>query len=204
MLRIAVSGTHNSGKTTLAQWISEEYGIRYVGEQARNLLEKSYDFSELEVNIERFKKFQREVLDGQIADLESVKNDSFVMDRTPVDSLAYVHYQLSSQKSSDMRYYKSYERDVEYAMSLLPYNEIFFLPFQLHDIDMFYTGEEDKFRNLNPLYLKCISDFIEYWFLKKESEFLDDRIKWIRWNLDLSSIIQRKILVQDILEGVVD
>lgn len=198
-MKIAISGAHNSGKTTLAKWISEKHDIKYIGEQARKFLESTYSFQEIEVSLSSFMDFQREVLEAQIDDLESLKPDEpFVMDRTPVDSLAYVHYRLSSEKSSDMRYYRSYERDVNYIMSKRPYDHILFLPFQLHDVDVFYTSEEDKIRNLNPLYLKCISDFIEYWFLKREAE---TETEWyMRFNLKLDSFLARKDLVTSILK----
>jgi len=158
-MRIAVSGVHAIGKTSLVEWISKNYDIKMIPEQARYHLENGFPFSEVEKHLEVFKKFQLAVLEGQYTDLKSIGEAGFVMDRTPVDSLAYVEARLAAEKALDIPYFFSYEKEVAFIMKDA-YDFIFFLPFNLEDVGAYYNPK-DEFRNLNPIYMKELSDLIE-------------------------------------------
>ena len=89
-IKIAVSGTHSIGKTTLVNWISQKFGLYPIGEQARSLLESDFKFHEVDSDLNIFMTFQQQIILNQIKEEQWNHSKSFVVDRTPLDSLAYV------------------------------------------------------------------------------------------------------------------
>ena len=83
-MRIAVSGTHRAGKSTLVRDLAEQLpGYRVVDEPYRLLEEEGFEFSDppaLEDWVEQLRR-----------SLEELEDDSpnLLLDRSPVDLLAY-------------------------------------------------------------------------------------------------------------------
>ena len=83
-MRIAVSGTHRAGKSTLVEHLAEQLpGYRVVDEPYRLLEEEGFEFSDppaLEDWVEQLRR-----------SLEELEDDSpnLLLDRSPVDLLAY-------------------------------------------------------------------------------------------------------------------
>lgn len=109
--KIALCGPSGSGKSTLARKISEEYGIPYTENSAGLLLPKEdQDFLIREfgwtksghadviklshINPEFGWEFQSRLLLTRIKFIQS--NPSFVIDRSPVDNMAYFLLQNAS------------------------------------------------------------------------------------------------------------
>jgi len=92
-MRIAFSGAHSTGKSTLAEWLSAELGLPYVRETARQVFERmgigSADLSLLPT--ERRMEAQGAIIRDHI---EATCAEAFVSDRAEADVLAYSLYWL--------------------------------------------------------------------------------------------------------------
>ena len=87
-IRIYIVGSHSTGKTHLARWISKTYGLPLVTEVARSVLaERELPLEVLRTDIERTADFQAEVFRRQ-AIAEEQAGDRYVSDRA-FDNLAY-------------------------------------------------------------------------------------------------------------------
>ena len=90
--RIYICGPSGTGKTTLAKWVSEEFGIPFITTSTKPLWNEFGITSHKEL-IEKADKdphfgfaFQMRLLDYRI---EKLKSDSWITDRSPVDNLMY-------------------------------------------------------------------------------------------------------------------
>ena len=87
-LRIAFSGASGTGKTTLARFISEHFGLPLNPVGSRSVSEAMGFASPYDVDeVGKRPEFQRRLLSEKI--LWESKHDSFVTDRTTVDNLLY-------------------------------------------------------------------------------------------------------------------
>ena len=156
-MKIAVSGSHSVGKTTLVEWISNFYGLPAIGEQARRLLYTKYSFSDIEKDLELFKQFQSEIIADQMA-IENEYESSFVVDRPFVDSLAYVEERLCKDRDNDISYLEKYRFKVFSLHKRNHYDLIIHLS-PSKDIIM-----DDGNRNVNWIYVQMIDRLIDYYF----------------------------------------
>jgi predicted ATPase len=79
--RIYLVGAHATGKTTLARWVRDHYGIPMIAEVARGVLaEMEAQLATLRTDIELVNRYQREVFRRQI-DAENAVGGAFVSDR---------------------------------------------------------------------------------------------------------------------------
>lgn len=87
-MRIAFTGASGTGKTTLAEWIQEEYSLEYNPIGARSVAKAmGYDcVYDVDIAGNRY-EFQRSLLKGKVE--WEAKHDSFVTDRTTYDNLLY-------------------------------------------------------------------------------------------------------------------
>lgn len=86
-MRIYFIGSHSTGKTTLARYVSEKYKIPMITEVARMILsEKELHLDSLRTNLDVVDDYQKEIFYRQV--LEENKQSSFVSDRS-FDCLAY-------------------------------------------------------------------------------------------------------------------
>ncbi len=83
MYKIAIIGSQSSGKTTLAEKLSEKLNIQLIREIARK-----YDRNELlNISSERYMTIQKELLEQQIMAENQYKE--FISDRSSLDNLSY-------------------------------------------------------------------------------------------------------------------
>lgn len=90
-MRIAVTGTHSTGKTTLVRELSKLLGLPMIEEVARGII-RSYGFQTTQEYIDRGtpeqkKRIQSDILAAQM--LAEDKLDCFVSYRTVFDPVAY-------------------------------------------------------------------------------------------------------------------
>jgi len=86
-MKIYICGSHSTGKTTLAKYISQTYNIPMLPETARLILaEKELEIDSLRKDLDVVNSYQRSVLYRQIE--QTKKFDNFVSDRA-FDCLAY-------------------------------------------------------------------------------------------------------------------
>ena len=87
-MRVYFSGSHGSGKTTLARYVSQQYNLPMLPEVARAVLaEKELQLDALRVNLDIVDDYQTEVFHRQIK--EEQKFEAFVSDRSILDCLGY-------------------------------------------------------------------------------------------------------------------
>jgi nicotinamide riboside kinase len=80
-LRIYLVGAHATGKTTVARWVRDHYGIPMIAEVARGVLaEMEAQLDTLRTDIHLVNRYQAEVFARQI-DAEQKVDGSFVSDR---------------------------------------------------------------------------------------------------------------------------
>lgn len=87
-MKIYISGSHGSGKTTCARYISEKYKLPLITEVARTILsEKELQIDSLRYDMNLVNDYQSSIFYRQLN--EEKKHSSFVSDRSGIDSLAY-------------------------------------------------------------------------------------------------------------------
>lgn len=87
-MRIYFVGAHATGKTTMARWVSQRYGLPMITEVARGVLaELETNFDALRTDMDKVAEYQRKVFERQIA-TERLQERGFVSDRA-FDNLAY-------------------------------------------------------------------------------------------------------------------
>jgi len=80
-LRIYMVGAHATGKTTLARWVRDHYGVPMIAEVARGVLaEMEAQLDTLRTDIALVNRYQREVFQRQI-EAERKVQGPFVSDR---------------------------------------------------------------------------------------------------------------------------
>jgi nicotinamide riboside kinase len=87
-MRIYFIGSHSTGKTTMARFVSKRYGLPMISEVARGVLaELETPFEKLRADIDMVNLYQRRVFERQI-EVEKTYTSGFVSDRA-FDNLAY-------------------------------------------------------------------------------------------------------------------
>ena len=102
--RIYLVGAHSTGKTTLARWIRDRYGLPMISEVARGVLAEMEDQLEnIRSDLDVVDRYQREVFERQILAEEQHDGD-FVSDRA-FCNLAYAgsHATILPEIFSDPR-----------------------------------------------------------------------------------------------------
>lgn len=89
-LGIGFTGSHRTGKTTLAEKVAENNGFRFVQSPVSLIAKKmGIDFSK-SVPFDKRMEFQETALAVIEAAYEDARNEMFVSDRTPLDFAAYL------------------------------------------------------------------------------------------------------------------
>ena len=102
--RIYLVGAHSTGKTTLARWIRDRYGLPMISEVARGVLaEMEQQLDSLRSDLATVDRYQTEVFERQLV-AEAEEEGSFVSDRA-FCNLAYAahHATVLSKLATDPR-----------------------------------------------------------------------------------------------------
>jgi len=95
-------GSHSTGKSTLAEYISKERGVGLQPEIARQeILKNKIDLNALRRNLNELTNFQVDLLNKQIAvETEQFsKSDNMIFDRCGVDVMAYtIEHTIQAEK----------------------------------------------------------------------------------------------------------
>ncbi len=103
-LRIYFVGAHSTGKTTLARWVRDQYGLPMISEVARGVLaEMEEHLDVMRSRLDVVDRYQTEVFERQIT-AESQQVGSFVSDRA-FCNLAYAaqHARVLNKLATDPR-----------------------------------------------------------------------------------------------------
>ena len=86
-MKVYFIGSHSTGKTTCARYVSETYNVPMITEVARMILsEKELHLDSLRTNLDVVDDYQSKIFSRQVE--QESKFDSFVSDRS-FDCLAY-------------------------------------------------------------------------------------------------------------------
>lgn len=102
--RIYLVGAHSTGKTTLARWIRDRYGMPMISEVARGVLAEMEDqLDNIRSDLDVVDSYQRQVFERQIL-AEAEQDGDFVSDRA-FCNLAYAahHATILSDLATDPR-----------------------------------------------------------------------------------------------------
>jgi nicotinamide riboside kinase len=125
-VRVYLVGSHATGKTTLARWIRDRYGVPMISEVARGVLaEMEAQLDHLRSNVDLVDRYQRQVFERQL-EAEERQPGSFVSDRA-FCNLAYAghHATILGDIATDprlQRYLESVRNGV--VLFLRPHREL--------------------------------------------------------------------------------
>lgn len=125
-LRVYLVGAHSTGKTTLASWVRDHYGLPMISEVARGVLaEMEAQLDQIRSNLDVVNRYQGEVFERQLR-AEEEQEGGFVSDRA-FCNLAYAaqHSLILPDLFQDRRlraYMDSVSRGVVYF--LRPHREL--------------------------------------------------------------------------------
>ena len=198
-MRVAVSGVHGIGKTTIVDYLSNSFELLKLEEQARFLLDNEFPFQDVNRDLSVFMDFQNEVLERQIWLLNKNKdNPYFVTDRTPIDSLAYVIERLGAERYSYSFFYEKYLKKVIDIMDKTHFDIVYYLSFCV-DHKVFWKSKEDNQRNLSCMYLLSLDRIMrDLYFYEFKYKFPSPSIIYTD-DLDLRKSIVRKRYEKDSL-----
>lgn len=107
-MRIAITGAHGTGKTTLARALSEKLGLPLIAEQARLVAEEMgvKTCEELLQNSKLARQFQERVLEEQIR-AQLARPEGFVSDRCTLDCIAYWNLYLGDGSDAGRYFFRA-------------------------------------------------------------------------------------------------
>ena len=145
-MRIAVTGTHKTGKTTLAEALSMVLpSYKTMPEPYHQLEEEGYEFSQMP-GLEDFEQ-QLELSIKQICD----RGEDIIFDRCPMDLLAYI----TSHEAAEMFDEEKWLPEIRNAMDQL--DLIVFVPIETPDI---IDATEDELPELRSSVDETLRDII--------------------------------------------
>ena len=100
-MKIAITGSHGVGKTTLAKLLAEHLDIYLIKEVAREIMEQ-WNIEPWQLPPSQAQDYQQAIIDRQIQREEQTSDlESFVIDRTGFDCLGYSKGLDSYQQLAD-------------------------------------------------------------------------------------------------------
>ena len=145
-MRIAVTGAHQTGKTTLVEELSMVLpSYKTMAEPYHQLEEEGYEFSEMP-GVEDFEQ-QLKLSIKQVCD----SSENIIFDRSPIDLLAY----LTSHDAAEMFDEEEWLPGIRNAMDQL--DLIVFVPIETPDV---IDTRGDEFQELRRLVDETLRDIL--------------------------------------------
>lgn len=125
-VRIYLVGSHSTGKTTLARWIRDRYGLPMIAEVARGVLaELESPLEQIRSNLDIVDRYQARVFERQIA-AEREQLSSFVSDRAFCNLAYAAHHSTVLARLVSQRNFSEYMESVRTGIVffLRPHREL--------------------------------------------------------------------------------
>ncbi|MEZ5978190.1 MAG: ATP-binding protein [Planctomycetota bacterium] len=181
--RIYLVGAHSTGKTTLARWIRDRYGLPMISEVARGVLaEMEAKLDSLRSDIALVDRYQREVFLRQV-EAEQRMDSGFVSDRA-FCNLAYAahHSTILSEIATDARL-ASYMESVRSGLVFFvrPHREL------LREDGVRAGVEWEEVLRIDGM-VKLLLEMFAVPYLPLESLSMQERVRCIERVMDLAGV----------------
>jgi len=174
-LRIGITGSHGTGKTTLSKELSKVLGLPQLPEVSRGLKEEGFEI--LTEGSEPNTRSQFAIIGMQL--YTEQKLDNFVSDRTLIDCYAYTRYFTDLDWGSYKNYSSLHDFVLRYSADF--YDYIFYVPIE-------FTLTTDGLRSANVKIQKDIDDII---FLSLS--FLSNEIRYGKEYYTLTGSVEERL-----------
>lgn len=154
-MKIAICGTHCSGKSTLVDYISDKLNLEKIKEVAGKFPEEK----------RKLLTIQLQILQSQINEELSRKN--FISDRSVIDNCAYLHFH-AKRLGIDF-FHDKIKSHIKNYLSINPYDLIIF-------VDEYFPLEDNGIRNLDVNQQKYIFDYLKQNIFSVSKKFNIDLI----------------------------
>jgi nicotinamide riboside kinase len=151
-MRIALTGSGGTGKTTLLSKLNKELNYHVIDENIRPWLEKNGFINFKQMTINDICNMQTEVMYGKIK--EEKCYDSFISDRTTIDNAMYTLRWVSSVTNKYNNWFHQYLIDARHHAKNY-YDIIFILPYGKFEI------VDDNIRSNKKWYQFLMQELIE-------------------------------------------
>ncbi len=150
-MRIALTGSGGTGKTTLLQELNKHLNLPVIGEGIRPWL-KEHNFSDFkEMGLDDVRDMQQDVMFGKMKEEQSLS--SFISDRTTIDNACYALYWLGQRKEYSKWYDWYHKKAVDHFKNT--YDVVFILPHGVIEL------ENDGVRSSNKWYQFILQQMME-------------------------------------------
>jgi nicotinamide riboside kinase len=139
-VKIAVCGTHCSGKSTLVDYISKTLEVPIIKEVAGRFTEKERQ------NLAT----QLDILQSQMN--EEISREDFISDRSVIDNCAYIRFH--SHRNNIPSVYKETKKFVNNYLTTQPYDLIIF-------VDEYFPLVNNGIRNLDENQQKIVFEYLK-------------------------------------------
>lgn len=163
-MRIFICGASGTGKSKLAEYLSQEYGLGFVSGSGRKLM-KEFGYPnhqamilDFVINPSKGLQFQEYLLDERVRMINTLTNPvtgeaSWVSDRSPIDNYVYTMLQVGQHLPGNV--VEAYKKKCEMQLRMAT-----------HLIYIWPTWESqeqlgDGLRNPNPFYQQMVADLME-------------------------------------------
>jgi dephospho-CoA kinase len=182
-MKIYLTGSHATGKSTLCRYISNTYNLYMLPETARSVLsERELQIDSLRADINLADSYQQEVFNRQIAEEENY--DNFVSDRSAVDCVVYsfAHSRIGHRLVADKRF-------KHYLEKLKDNKSIVFLvrpsKATLKDDGVRETINWDSIVSIDAQ-IKLLLELYEIRYFQINTDNMSDRIKQVNYVISLT------------------
>lgn len=187
MLKIGITGTHSTGKTTLAKALAEELCLPLIPEQARIAIGKFKidDLDKFKEDADMFSTFQIDILRRQLNEEMKHYHSGFISDRTTLCNFAY--YAVNTCDSP--KFFETYKK-IALDNFVETYDVVFYVPIMFDLVD-------DGVRNKSVEYQRKIDNYIRYHLgMRKnvyevKSKTVDGRVTEILKILDREGFLEK-------------
>ena len=152
-MKIAITGVHSSGKTTLARFCSKKFDLPFVrGDTIHEIIKREFPSKKYDtLNLDECWKLENIGLRNRIA--AEQQQSEYVSDGCSLNSIVYARAKLGDPVKEKEEFAEFYEMATENAKN---YDFIFYIPPELPLVDDNLRPMDEEFRKLADCELLAI------------------------------------------------